>query len=246
MQPESTDIVERKPADARRKHGRSAVSNGSALLPNVDGRTIKARRFKDVEAGLIADKGGAPSEGELQLIRRCAHLTVLLEDMEARSIAGVPALDEAVRDATGGLSALAILSECSHVLHGLARHKGGDRLADMARLPPAQFAEVVGLFERAANVASKAAAFSTIDVAAYGALVDRLGRTLQRVGLRRQLRDVGSLTLADVLREDAERDAAANPVDASADSTDANVVEAEVLAGDLLHDNGDDAGEEQA
>jgi hypothetical protein len=50
----------------------------------------------------------------------------------------------------------------------------------------------------------EAALGNEIDLDAYGTLTDRLGRALQRLGLKRQPRDV-SLTLGDLLREDARQ-----------------------------------------
>jgi hypothetical protein len=53
----------------------------------------------------------------------------------------------------------------------------------------------------------EAAAGAEIDLELYGRLVDRLGRAFQRLGLKRQPRDVGP-TLGDLLRAglDAERE----------------------------------------
>jgi hypothetical protein len=63
------------------------------------------------------------------------------------------------------------------------------------------------LARRAATIAiacekmeGEAAADTDIDLEVYGTLTDRLGRTFQRLGLKRQARDV-SPSLADILRE---------------------------------------------
>jgi hypothetical protein len=65
---------------------RSRITNGSALLPGVDGRSAAARRFRDIAAAIVADQAGpeACSEARLQLIRRFAAAAVLAEAMEAR------------------------------------------------------------------------------------------------------------------------------------------------------------------
>jgi hypothetical protein len=58
----------------------------------------------------------------------------------------------------------------------------------------------------------EAAAGNEIDLDAYGTLTDRLGRCFQRLGLKRQPRDVGP-TLGDLLRADLDeqrRETAAN------------------------------------
>jgi hypothetical protein len=50
----------------------------------------------------------------------------------------------------------------------------------------------------------EAAAGNPIDLDAYGTLTDRLGRAFQRLGLRRQPREVGP-TLGDILRQGIEQ-----------------------------------------
>jgi hypothetical protein len=84
------------PAD-RRKVGpskdpqRSRITNGSALLPGVDGRSAWIRRCKDIIASHLSDLGGDDntSAAERSLIRRAAVLTTELERMEAKfAVAG--------------------------------------------------------------------------------------------------------------------------------------------------------------
>ena len=82
---------------------RSRVTNGSTLhLGAVDGRTEAARRFRDVLGQIVADLGGADllSEGQRQLARRAAMLSVEAERMEASAVAG----DAFDLDAFGSLS----------------------------------------------------------------------------------------------------------------------------------------------
>ena len=66
------------------RFSRSRITNGSALLPGVDGRSVWARRCRDVIDLHISDLGGADnvSEAERSIIRRCAALTVELEHLE--------------------------------------------------------------------------------------------------------------------------------------------------------------------
>ena len=65
---------------------------GSALGSNADGRSAAARRFKDILQQILADLGGADilSEGQRQLCRRAATLSIQAESMEANAIAGKP------------------------------------------------------------------------------------------------------------------------------------------------------------
>ena len=63
---------------------RSRITNGSSILPNVDGRTFWVRRFKDLNALHLSDLGGetAASEAEKALVRRATCLIVELERLE--------------------------------------------------------------------------------------------------------------------------------------------------------------------
>jgi len=65
---------------------RSRITNGSALLPNTDGRSAWVRRCKDVIAEHLADMGGSDntSAAERSIVRRAAVLTTELEMLEAR------------------------------------------------------------------------------------------------------------------------------------------------------------------
>jgi hypothetical protein len=71
---------------ATKPFARSQITNGSRLLPGVDGRSCWARRLRDVCGLHLADLGGAgcASEAELSIIRRAACLTIELERIEAR------------------------------------------------------------------------------------------------------------------------------------------------------------------
>lgn len=73
-----------RPADPK-MHGRSRISNGTDLLPNIDGRSVIARRYRDISMAIAADQGGvdACSESRLQLIRRFAASACLAEQLEA-------------------------------------------------------------------------------------------------------------------------------------------------------------------
>jgi hypothetical protein len=77
--PEASPKIRRKP------EARSRVGNGKTLLPMVDGRSLTARRFKDLVEDIAADLGGEDrlSEGQRQLIRRAAMLSAECERMEA-------------------------------------------------------------------------------------------------------------------------------------------------------------------
>jgi hypothetical protein len=70
---------------------RSRVSNGKDLfLDGVDGRSVVARRYRDILAQLTSDIGGDPSEAQSIIIRRATQLAVWCEQAEAESAAGSP------------------------------------------------------------------------------------------------------------------------------------------------------------
>jgi hypothetical protein len=77
---ESIQRVAPKKAPAR-----SRVTNGSKLLPLADGRSVTARRFRDVFEDICSDLGGFDflSEGQKQLARRAAMLSSEAERLEA-------------------------------------------------------------------------------------------------------------------------------------------------------------------
>src|SRR5215831_4189540 len=78
----------------RKASARSRVSNGVDILPDVDGRSAVARRYRDIAAQIIADMGGAAqcAEARIQLIRRFAAAAVLAEQMEARLANAPPSI----------------------------------------------------------------------------------------------------------------------------------------------------------
>ena len=70
--------------DASKSKGRSRISNGKALLHGVDGRSVWARRFRDLIDLHIQDGGSDVSEAKRSIIRRASALEVELERLEAK------------------------------------------------------------------------------------------------------------------------------------------------------------------
>ena len=69
---------------------RSRVSNGKDLfLDGVDGRSVIARRYRDILAQLTSDIGD-PSEAQSIIIRRATQLAVWCERAEAEAASGKP------------------------------------------------------------------------------------------------------------------------------------------------------------
>ena len=75
---------------------RSAISNGSRLLANVDARSAGARRFRDLVRAFSADLGDNLSEGDLALVRQAA---TLIQRGEQFAGLAVPAPPDIVRKA---------------------------------------------------------------------------------------------------------------------------------------------------
>ena len=79
----------RSPADTA-PVARSAVTNGKRLHVVRPGDTAWARRFKDVLGLIVSDLGGVDllSEGQKQLARRAATISIACEKMEGEAAAG--------------------------------------------------------------------------------------------------------------------------------------------------------------
>lgn len=82
----------RKPRSRGKAYGRARLTNGKDLLPDVDGRSLLYRRFKDIARLVAADQGGldALSEARVQLVRRFAATCVLCEQIESDMCNGLP------------------------------------------------------------------------------------------------------------------------------------------------------------
>ena len=80
LPPDRSRVGQRKAAQ------RSRVSNGRDLLPDIDGRSAVARRYRDIVSQILVDQGGEDqcSESRKQLVRRFAAAAVIAEQMESR------------------------------------------------------------------------------------------------------------------------------------------------------------------
>ncbi len=71
------------------KLARTRVTNGKAMfLDGVDGRTLAARRYRDLFNSFVSDIGGMEiaSEAQLQLARRCAAMCCQAELIRRTSL----------------------------------------------------------------------------------------------------------------------------------------------------------------
>jgi hypothetical protein len=73
-------MAEKKPSRQRSK-----VANGTTLLPGIDGRSLWARRYKEILSALISDAGGDSyiTEATRAILKRAAVLAAELERREA-------------------------------------------------------------------------------------------------------------------------------------------------------------------
>ena len=65
---------------------KSRITNGTALLHDVDGRSASMRRLRDIINNHTADLGGSGemSEAQLAILRRASALQLQLEMMESK------------------------------------------------------------------------------------------------------------------------------------------------------------------
>jgi hypothetical protein len=87
----STEDSGIKPIRLHKSRFRSSVTNGRRILPRViDGRSLWARRFRDVVALHTADLGGDQNitESERAILRRAATIIVQLEQIELKFAQG--------------------------------------------------------------------------------------------------------------------------------------------------------------
>jgi len=92
---DAVPITGRSPANrlsaaARAKTQRSRVTNGKTPFVEADRRGPWARRWSDLVAEIISDLGGLDglSEGQRQLARRCATISIQCEKMEGEVAKG--------------------------------------------------------------------------------------------------------------------------------------------------------------
>jgi hypothetical protein len=86
MEVSASSPIDRPEVGRQKDARRSRITNGSDLLPGIDGRSTVARRYRDIAGAILVDQGGLDrcSESRLQLIRRFAAAAVLAEQLESR------------------------------------------------------------------------------------------------------------------------------------------------------------------
>jgi len=117
----------------RKQFARSRVSNGTDILPDVDGRSLIARRYRDIIGAILVDQGGVDqcSESRKQLVRRFAASAVLAEQMEARLANG-----EEIDVATHALLVSSLVRVAQRIGIDRVAKDIGPTLSDILRGPP--------------------------------------------------------------------------------------------------------------
>jgi hypothetical protein len=86
----SADRPDLDPPSSQDRRTKSRLTNHRSLLPDLDGRSAGARRFRDLVGQLVVDQGGFEqmSESRIQLVKRFAACCVQAEQMESRLASG--------------------------------------------------------------------------------------------------------------------------------------------------------------
>lgn len=69
---------------------RSRLTNGLHALPGVDGRSVDARRYRDLAMAFADEMGGAAklTDAEQALVRQAAFLTMQAEKLQGAAVRG--------------------------------------------------------------------------------------------------------------------------------------------------------------
>jgi hypothetical protein len=180
---------------------KSRISNGSALLPGVDGRSPWVRRAKDIISEALADLGGVDntSAAERSLIRRSAVLTVELERLEEKFAL------EAHREGKR-LPPESLLIIAENAMAMAARYQPGPKGAANANehADEHRYAYWLGQAREALRAAAGA---ELLNLDAYQRCANSLKRLLEAVGLQRRTRDVTPSLDQVIAEEIAAREA---------------------------------------
>ena len=119
---------------SRAAKGRSKVTNGKQLFLEGDTRLKVSRRFRDVLASIATDLGGVDrlSEGQKQIARRCAMLSVQCEIAESAAVAGEPFDVDAYGELTDRLGRAFQRLGLKRVMHNVTPDLGADLTATAA------------------------------------------------------------------------------------------------------------------
>jgi hypothetical protein len=160
---------------------KSRITNGSALLPGVDGRSAWVRRCRDVISSHLSDLGGADntSAAERSIVRRAATLTVELERLEEKFALEVHREGKRLPP-----ESLLIIAE--NAMGMAARYQPGPKDAPNEHADEQRYAYWLG---QAREALRAAAASELLNLDAYQRCANSLRRLLEAVGLQRRPRN---------------------------------------------------------
>jgi hypothetical protein len=85
-------IKKNKRADTPQTSGRTSPARAGKLklitISDLDGRTVAAKRVREVVNSLLGDLATVPSEAQRQLIQRASLLSTILESEETKLLSG--------------------------------------------------------------------------------------------------------------------------------------------------------------
>ena len=92
------DVTPRKcdMPEARKRKGKSRITNGSCLLPDVPGTNPWVRRCRDIITGYVEQLNGSATAAERAVIRRIAVLEIEMERRESMFAKAGEASDSAL------------------------------------------------------------------------------------------------------------------------------------------------------
>ena len=114
---------------------RTRRGTGAVVLAGVDGRSMMARRFREITTGVEADLGGDLTEAQRALLARAATLACWCEEREAELANGEPfeateyatvsnAIRRLLSDLGLGREAKDVTPDLSDYISGRARNDG--------------------------------------------------------------------------------------------------------------------------
>jgi hypothetical protein len=88
---------------------------GGIQLPRIDGRTVSARRYRDLVIAYEAEVGGVLSESERATIQQAAALTLRAEELQADLVLGKPIDNDLLVRLTNGEHSLELAIQLDFV-----------------------------------------------------------------------------------------------------------------------------------
>jgi hypothetical protein len=106
------------------KSNRSAITNGADFFDDIDGRSSRARRYRDIKGDLLFQLSYPSDLLTTWSVKQLAAMLVLLEESQRSIVAGLPVnMDELVRLSGAVRRHVAMLGLSPAVLNGQSKGK---------------------------------------------------------------------------------------------------------------------------